>query len=296
MQRIFVFALVGFIAQLVDGSLGMAYGVTSSTLLLSYGIAPAVASASIHIAEVGTTLASGVSHWKLGNVDWRSVIWMAIPGGAGAFLGAVVLTSIPVGIAVPWIALFLMGLGFYVMFRFLHPRVTFAKRSRAVRRRVLSPLGFVAGFLDASGGGGWGPIATPTLLASGRLQPRHVIGTVDTSEFVVALCASIGFLVSLNMSTISPSIVAPFLISGLIAAPVAAILVKRLNPRILGTAAGGMIVLTNARTLLSVLHVEFSAQVLVYSVLITLWLSAMAFVVTLIRRERGMASVSASGD
>src|SRR5919202_4915956 len=123
LRSLIVLGVVGLIAQLVDGSLGMAYGVTSTTLLLTVGIAPAAASASVHLAEVGTTLASGISHWKLGNVDWRTVRWMAVPGSTGAFLGAVVLSSISAEAAKPFIAIFLFGLGVYILVRFSYGRI-----------------------------------------------------------------------------------------------------------------------------------------------------------------------------
>ena len=207
MRSLIVLAVVGLVAQLVDGSLGMAYGVTSTTLLLTIGITPALASASVHIAEVGTTLMSGAAHWKFGNIDWSKILWMAIPGGIGAFLGAVVLTSISAEVAQPFVAVFLFGLGVYILARFSFRRNQRPVRVRPVPGKFLGPLGLVAGFLDAAGGGGWGPVSTPTLLSSGRMEPRKIIGTVDTSEFVVALCASVGFLLTLSFAEIPWQIV-----------------------------------------------------------------------------------------
>ena len=173
MRSFLVLALVGLVAQLVDGSLGMAYGTTSQSLLLAVGIAPALASASVHMAEVGTTLASGVSHWRFGNVDWSKVGWLAVPGAIGAFLGAVVLASVLTAeTAEPIVAVFLFGLGVFILARFSFRRHERPVRVRPVAKAFLGPLGFVAGFLDAAGGGGWGPIATPTLLSSGRMEPR----------------------------------------------------------------------------------------------------------------------------
>src|SRR5829696_2186322 len=119
MRTFIVLAIVGLVAQLVDGSLGMAYGVTSTTLLLAVGISPALASASVHLAEVGTCAMSGASHWRFGNVDWSKVVWLAVPGAIGAFLGAYVLSSIlDAAIAEPFVAIFLFLLGAYVLFRF----------------------------------------------------------------------------------------------------------------------------------------------------------------------------------
>jgi uncharacterized membrane protein YfcA len=288
-QNLIVVAVVGAIAQLVDGSLGMAYGVTSTTLLLSTGVAPAVASATVHLAEVGTTLTSGASHWKLGNVDWRAVGWMAVPGGIGAFVGAVALTSISAESAEPWVGTFLFVLGVYILIRFAllggeGPAVT-----TPIRGRFLSSLGLVAGFLDAAGGGGWGPIGTPTLLASRRMEPRKVVGTVDTSEFLVALCASAGFLLSLGSQPIRWSTVGAVLVGGVIAAPIAAVLVRKLHPRALGAAVGGVILLTNARTIMAALDVSESAARVTFAVIVGVWVLALGYAVSTIRREAAPA-------
>src|ERR687893_767183 len=187
MQVLIVLLFAGFAAQLVDGALGMAYGATSATLVLAAGYTPAVASASVHLAEIGTTLVSGASHWRFGNVDWRTVRRIGIPGAIGAFCGAVVLSNISGDIARPWMAGILLTLGVYILARFTLRGVPTKEGRRYVRGRFLAPLGLGAGFVDATGGGGWGPVATPTLLASGRMEPRKVVGSVDTSEFLVAL-------------------------------------------------------------------------------------------------------------
>ena len=285
MQSLVLIAIFGAIAQLVDGSLGMAYGVTSTTLLLSAGIAPAVASATVHLAEVGTTLASGASHWKLGNVDWRSVRWMAVPGGVGAFLGAVALTSVSAESAEPLVASFLFALGIYILVRFALMGGDRTLIAKPIAGRSLASLGLVAGFMDAAGGGGWGPIGTPTLLASRRMEPRKVVGTVDTSEFVVAVCASLGFLLALGSQPIRWSTVGAILGGGLVAAPLAALLVRRLHPRTLGAAVGGMILLTNARTLLGAAGVSPQATVLVFVAIVGLWGLALGYALGTIRVE-----------
>lgn len=290
MQSLIVIAIVGAIAQLVDGSLGMAYGVTSTTLLLSAGLAPAVASATVHLAEVGTTLASGASHWKLGNVDWRSVRWMALPGGIGAFLGAVALTSISAEMAEPWVAVFLFTLGAYILVRFALLGGERPKITTPLAGGSLASLGLVAGFLDAAGGGGWGPIGTPTLLASRRMEPRKVVGTVDTSEFVVALCASIGFLLTLGSQPISWSTVGAVLGGGLVAAPIAALLVRKLHPRTLGTAVGGVILLTNARTLLGAVGANPAVTPLAFAVILLGWGLALGYALGSVRFEKVSAS------
>ncbi|MBA3450070.1 MAG: sulfite exporter TauE/SafE family protein [Chloroflexia bacterium] len=286
LQKFLLLALFGLGAQLVDGALGMAYGLTSTTLLLTTGLAPAVASASVHLAEVGTTLASGAAHWKLGNTDWRAVCWLAIPGGIGAFAGATVLSNLDGDAAKPWISLFLVVLGAYVLVRFAFLGGRIQVREGALRRPLLAPLGLIAGFLDAIGGGGWGPIATPTMLASGRMEPRKVIGTVSTSEFVVALCASVGFLLSLNRSVFVFPVVLALLLGGAIAAPLAAWLVRWLHPRVLGASVGGLIVLTNGRSLLSTLGIGDSAQIVVYAALIVIWTVSVAVALRSVRLER----------
>ena len=295
MRSLIVLTVVGLVAQLVDGSLGMAYGVTSTTLLLTIGITPALASASVHIAEVGTTLMSGASHWKFGNIDWSKILWMAIPGGIGAFAGAVVLTSISAEAAKPFIAVFLFGLGVYILARFSFRRNQKPVRVRPVPGKFLGPLGLVAGFLDAAGGGGWGPISTPTLLSSGRMEPRKIIGTVDTSEFVVALCASAGFLISLNFADIPWQVVGALLAGGLVAAPVAAWLVRILPMRVLGTAVGGVILITNMRTFLQTIGVSGNAAVLVYILIVTVWLAALAFSIRVNHQEKGQKGSAAHG-
>jgi uncharacterized membrane protein YfcA len=286
LQKFLLLALFGLAAQLVDGALGMAYGLTSTTLLLAAGLAPAVASASVHLAEVGTTLASGAAHWKLGNTDWRAVTWLALPGGVGAFAGATVLSNLDGDLARPWIALFLIILGAYVLIRFAFLGGSIALREASLRRPLLAPLGLFAGFLDAVGGGGWGPIATPTLLASGRMQPRKVIGTVDTSEFVVALCASIGFLISLDRSIFAVPVVLALLLGGIVAAPLAAWLVRWLHPRVLGAAVGGLIIVTNGRTLLNSAGVEGGPQTAAHLTLVAVWCVAIAVAARGIRAER----------
>ncbi|WP_432505658.1 sulfite exporter TauE/SafE family protein [Kineococcus arenarius] len=250
MHKFALLALVGLLAQLVDGSLGMAYGVTSTTLLLVVGASPAAASATVHLAEIGTTLASGAAHWRFGNVDWRVVVRVGVPGAVGAFLGATVLSSLPTDVAAPVISAVLLLLGVYVLLRSAVARFDERSLHRPLRRRFLAPLGLFAGFVDATGGGGWGPVGTPALLASGRLEARKVIGSVDTSEFLVAVAASAGFLVGLGSQGIAWTWVLALLLGGLIAAPIAAWLVRYAPPHVLGSAVGAVIVLTNSRTLL----------------------------------------------
>ena len=291
MRKLIVLGFVGLLAQLIDGALGMAYGVTSTTLLLTAGVAPASASASVHLAELGTTLASGVAHWRFGNIDWRTVGLMTLPGGIGAFFGAVVLTSLPADVAAPAIAVFLFALGAYILIRFATRTFPPRPGRRKLPWFLLSPLGGFAGFMDAAGGGGWGPIGTPALLSSGRLEPRKVVGSVDTGEFLVALGASAGFLVSLSLSEVNLAWVAALLGGGLIAAPIAAWLVKMLPARILGSAVGGVILLTNARAFAEAVGVDAGVLAAGYLALAAVTGFSVWSAMTIERRERRLASM-----
>src|SRR5215211_5558795 len=269
----------------------MAYGVTSQSLLLTVGIAPALASASVHLAEVGTTAASGASHWRFGNVDWAKVWPLAIPGPIGAFFGAVVLSAfITAEAAEPIVAVFLFLLGVFVLARFSFRRHQRPVQVRPVSRSFLAPLGLIAGFLDAFGGGGWGPIATPTLLSSGRMEPRKIIGTVDTSEFVIAVCASVGFLFGLSLAEIPWTIVAALFVGGLIAAPVAAYIVRILPTRIMGTAVGGFILVVNANTFFGAVGLSSSLSTVAFVLIIAVWTAALAFAIGAKRQDQEEAA------
>ncbi len=285
MQTLIVVAIAGLAAQLVDGSLGMGYGLTSSTLLIFAGLSPAAASASVHLAEVGTTALSGVAHHRFGNVDWHAVRRIAIPGGVGAFLGATLLSSLSTESARPLASALLFTLGIYVLLRFLLGKAQVQRKGRP-GIRFLAPLGLIGGFVDATGGGGWGPVTTPTLLADGRLAPNRVVGTVSASEFIVALSASAGFFTALGGEVVRLEFVAALLGGGLIAAPIAAYMVRHLNPRLLGVVVGGFICFTNARVLLSAAGISGDAFLLTYVVIVAAWMTAVAFVVRAIRCER----------
>ncbi|QPS34383.1 Sulfite exporter TauE/SafE [Brevibacterium casei] len=286
MRQLIVLGIVGLIAQLIDGSLGMAYGVTSTTLLLATGIAPATASAAVHFSEIGTSLVSGISHHKFGNVDWRTVLILAVPGFIGAFAGATFLAGLNGDAATPWISGLLLALGIYVIWRFLAlggARPTFKARPG---KTLLVPIGLVGGALDAIGGGGWGPVGTTTLLSSGRLEPRKVVGSIDTSEFVVAVGGSLGFLFALGSQGIEWSIAGALLVGGIIAAPFAAWLVKILPAKVLAIAAGGIIILTNARTIALALGASTPVLTTILIGLALVWVSLLVHVVRLERKSR----------
>ena len=297
MRQLILLSLVGLAAQLVDGGLGMAYGVTTTTLLLMLGTNPAAASATVHLAEIGTTLASGTAHWRFGNVDWRVVLRVGVPGAVGAFLGATVLSSIDAEVARPITATILLVLGVYLLARFTRTGMRTDRLGQPLRRRFLTPLGLFAGFLDATGGGGWGPVGTPALLASGRMEPRKVVGSISASEFLVALAASLGFLVGLGHQGINPTWVLALLAGGVVAAPIAAFLVRIVPARLLGVAVGGLIVLTNARTLLRSEAIDAGdvTRSMVYAVIVAVWLGAVSYVVAALRVSRAAADASTAG-
>lgn len=284
MKTLITFALVGLGAQLVDGTLGMAYGVTSTTLLLAAGYAPAAASAAVHLAEIGTTLASGASHWKFGNVDWGVVAKIGVPGAVGAFAGATFLSSLTTDAAAPWMAGILFLLGAYILLRF-STKLPVLRLDSPPRKRFLTPLGLFAGFVDATGGGGWGPVATPTLIGSGRMIPRKVIGTVDTSEFLVALAASLGFIIGIGSEAINFTTVGGLLIGGVVAAPIAAYLVRHIPGRLLGSLVGGIIIVTNSRTLMNSFEVPGGPRAVVYAAEFAVWALAVAVSVRGLRRD-----------
>lgn len=288
MRTLLVVGVVGFFAQLVDGGLGMGYGATSSSLLLTVGLTPAMASASVHLAELGTNLASGVSHWRLGNVDRRLVLRLGVPGAVGAFLGATLLAHLSTAAAAPVMGAVLLLLGLYILARFaLRPPPVATATSSPHRRRFLVPLGLVGGFVDATGGGGWGPVSTTTLLSAGRTAPRTVVGSVDTSELLVTAAASLAFLIGLGSSGLDLGYVLVLLAGGLVAAPAAAWLVSRLPAAVLGTGVGGLIVVTNLRLLLDAVGASPNVSHAVYLVVIAAWASLVTAAV--LRHRAGRA-------
>lgn len=240
-------SVAGFLAQLVDGAMGMAFGITSTSLLIFLAYNPAAASAIVHLVEIVTSSISGVSHIRFGNVDWHALVKVAVPGAIGAFIGAMLLSNVDLSAARPWTASVLLVLGVLVLYRFTRP-IILGKKRRA-RARWLAPLGLVGGFIDSTGGGGWGPVVTTSLTASNALEPRKAIGTTNTAEFVIAIAASIGFLFGLGAEQIPWDAVVALLIGGAIAAPIAAWLVSKAPQRLLGIMVGNLIIALNVRQL-----------------------------------------------
>ena len=293
MSTLVLIALAGFGAQLVDGSLGMGYGVTSASLLLAMGLTPAVASASVNVAQLGTTLASGVSHARLGNVDWRIVRRLGLPGATGALAGATLLSSMSTQVARPVMAVLLLSLGVFIAVRFtVRPPGRDGGPGRwGRRRRFLGPVGVVGGFVNATGGGGWGPVATTTLLCTGQVAPRTVIGSVATSEFLVTLAASLGFVLGLGLSGMNWWIIGALMLGGVLAAPVAALLVGRMPPVLLGVAVGGVITLLNLGPVLSLAGLPWAVTVTAYAVVLGTWSLLLAAAVVRARRSPGALQV-----
>lgn len=278
MFKLVIFTLVGVGAQLVDGALGMAFGVTATTLLVFSGVGPAHASAAVHFAEVGTTLASGAAHWKFRNIDWKLVLLLGGPGALGAFIGATLLSRLSTAAAVPVTSTILLVLGVYVLLRFsIRPPAVNSEQTSPHTAKFLSPLGLFGGFIDASGGGGWGPITTSTLLSRGKTAPRTVIGSVSASEFLVAAAASLGFVLGLGSDFFDNiPIIAGLAIGGMIAAPIAAWLVSRIPATLLGTGVGGIIVLTNAQKLFTTFQISGLLAGFLHLALATVWIGLLS--------------------
>ena len=218
------FIAVGFAAQLVDGALGMAFGVISNTLLVVVmGVPPAVASQRVHLVECFTTATSAISHLLHGNVDKRLFFRLLLPGMVGGVLGAYVLTSLDARVVKPFVLLYLTAIGLYLLWR----GIRFVHEPRDAR--LIAPLGLFGGFLDAAGGGGWGPVVTSNLLIQGA-EPRKVVGTVNTVEFFLTITVSAAFIWKLGIADVAGATLG-LLIGGLAAAPLGAIAAKRFNPR-----------------------------------------------------------------
>jgi uncharacterized membrane protein YfcA len=249
-ERLLVFVAAGFVAQLIDGSLGMGFGVIGTSVLVAAGASAAVASAVIHAAKVGTALVSGASHWRFGNVHWRTVLLIGVPGAVGAYAGATLLSNVDGKQFAPVTAGILFVLGGYMLARFAFGMTRKPTDPSHLKPHFLIPLGAVGGVVDAIGGGGWGPVTTPTLMTVGRMEPRKAIGSVSLSELLVAIAASLGFLMHLGSEKVEWGAVGALLLGAVIVAPFAAYIVKIMAPRVLGTFVGGLIVVLNARTIL----------------------------------------------
>ncbi|MBW8295269.1 sulfite exporter TauE/SafE family protein [Sphingopyxis sp.] len=233
------FILIGFAAQLVDGALGMAFGVICNTLLVAVlGVPPATASARIHVVEIFTTGVSGLSHLFHGNIDWPLFWRLLIPGMIGGVLGAYVLTSLDADVVKPFVLGYLVLIGIWLLVRgVLYP-------PKISKPKVVAPLAVVGGFLDAAGGGGWGPVVTSNLLVQGG-EPRKIVGTVNSVEFFLAVAVSIAFIANLGFEEIlGPTL--GLIIGGVAAAPLGAYMAKRFSPKVMLVMVGVVLTATSA--------------------------------------------------
>jgi len=238
-EDILYFVAIGFAAQIVDGAIGMAYGIVSSTVLLSLGVTPAVASASVHAAEFFVSGASGLSHWKLGNIDKAVFKRLVLGGMVGGGIGAYALVSLPGEAIRPYVSAYLLFMGGVIIYK--------ALRKRALATNLphrLPPLGLVGGFLDAIGGGGWGPIVTSTLVNWG-VEPRRAVGTSNAVEFFVTAVVSATFFLTIGLD-LWPVILG-LIAGGVIAAPIAAYAAKYIPAKALMIAVGVVVIGLSAR-------------------------------------------------
>jgi len=226
-------AAVGFIAQSIDGALGMAYGISATTFLLGTGASPAVASASVHIAEIFTTGLSGLSHLRLGNVDRKLMLKLLIPGVIGGVLGALVVTKFDGAALKPWISGYLLVMGIYVLAKAWRHR-----RKPAQEPKHVAKLALFGGFVDAAGGGGWGPVVTTSLVGAGQ-DPRRTIGSVNFAEFFIAIASAGAFVIFIDAAPWAT--VAGLVAGGMFAAPLAAFLCRALPARALLVLVGTLI-------------------------------------------------------
>jgi uncharacterized membrane protein YfcA len=244
-EEVLIFIAVGFAAQMIDGAIGMAYGVTSASVLLSLGVPPATTSACVHAAETFTTAASGAAHWRLGNVDRKLIVRLAIPGMIGGAIGAYVLTEVPGDKIKPFINGYLLLIGLFIVWK------AFASGTGdAPPPSRVAPLGFVGGLLDSIGGGGWGPVVTSTLIGQGT-TPRYAIGSVNLAEFFVTFTISATFVFTIGLE-LWP-IISGLIIGGVIAAPFAAYATKSIPPKALMILVGCVVVLLSLRGIINAL-------------------------------------------
>ena len=236
-QDIFIFIAIGFGAQIIDGALGMAFGVITTSALLAFGVPPAAASAMTHVTEIFTTAASGASHAAQRTVDWRLVARLAPAGMIGGAIGAFTLANIDAGAIEPFVALYLMAIGGYILFKAFRPLWP-----RDIRDRLIPVIGFGGGILDAIGGGGWGPIVTTSLVGRGH-EPKKVIGSTSLTEFLVTVTISVAFVLAIGWTEIANAV--GLIIGGVLAAPLGAILVKRIPVRPLMVGVALVIIVTS---------------------------------------------------
>jgi len=250
-MRFLIFLSIGALAQFIDGSIGMGYGVTSSRLLVSLGVYPAIASASLHTAEIFTTFISGASHLKLGNVQRSIAVPLIVSGVIGGFLGAFLCVKVSAGSLKSIVNAILLLMGVIILYQFTFKNIVRYKLN-LISSKILMPLGFSAAFLDALGGGGWGPITTTTLVLN-KAEPSKAVGTVDFSEFFVTVSEVIAFLIFLGPEKFQMDIVLILMAGAIITAPLAAVCCKKLPPKYLGIMVGAGVILLSISSLVQLI-------------------------------------------
>jgi uncharacterized membrane protein YfcA len=240
-QEFLIFFAIGVFAQLVDGTLGMGYGATSTSFLLAYGVPPAVSSTGVHVAEMFTTGASAISHHKFGNINKKLVKHLLIPGVLGSITGAYLLADVIDGDVIkPFIAVYMMVLAIIIIKKALVKNIVKKKTKR------LDLLASFGGFMDSVGGGGWGPIVTSTLLGRGR-NPRYTIGSVNAAEFAVSFASGVTFMIFGGIS--GWQVIIGLILGGVIAAPLAAYLVNKISRKPMMIVVGILIIILSLKTL-----------------------------------------------
>lgn len=281
MSDLALVGLAGFTASLVDGALGMGFGPTSSSILLASGISPAAASTTVNLAKVATGLVAGVSHWRFGNIDRSLVVRLAVPGAFGALVGTTVLVNVDGDDLRPVLAVVLLVMGLRILFRFsrpmpLQPDSSPADAADGLEGYDLRGVEIAAGTGGVTNGlvGAWGPVVTPYLLHKG-LPPRYAVGSVNTAEVAVAVVAAGSLMTSLGGRGLEVAVVAAMLLGGVIAAPLAAYVVRFMPPRALGLAVAGLLLTTQVRELAGVLDVAAARWIAYTAVPIALALAAL---------------------
>lgn len=234
------YTLVGFLAQMVDGALGMAYGVTSTTFLMSFGVTPAAASAGVHVSKVFTSGVSGWSHYHFGNVNKKLLKKLILPGMIGAILGAVLITVVNGKAIRPFVSAYLVVMGIVII------QKAFKKIKKKKKTKNLAPLALLGGFVDSIGGGGWGPVVTSTLIGKGR-NPKYTIGSVNLAEFFVAIASAATFTVIMELD--NWLVIVGLIVGGVIAAPIAALIVGKVKPKPLMIVVGCLIIILSVRNI-----------------------------------------------
>lgn len=297
MGDILLVLVAGFFAAMVDGALGMGFGPTSSTILLSAGVSPAAASTTVNLAKVASGLAAGVSHWRLKNIDHRLVLRLAIPGAIGAFVGAVILSNVDGDAIRPILAILLMVIGVRILFRFSQALPQSRNRAEDEAKSRIAPefnetgveIAATAGGVTNGLVGAWGPVVTPFLLHRG-LPPRYAIGSVNTAEVAVAVVSAGTLITTLGRGGLDIGIVLAMLVGGVLAAPLAAYVVRYIPPRLLGLLVAGLLLLTQSRELATAYDFPGSRWIAYLAIPVLVLLAALR--PRIVRRLKGRGAIS----